>query len=89
MAGLPQPLGEETGPDLEDIPYQEPRRYPVPPRRHRLQEQIQTHVSERYRRITGVSPRIHYPSVGSSDRDSYGLGFAGFVTLFDHFRKNF
>lgn len=83
MAGLPQPFGEEIGPDLKD-----PIRYKTPLRRDELHWEILEFADQVHLRIHGNVCMQPFEGLGAGALTSF-VGFANFITLFDHFQYDF
>ena len=88
MAGLPQPFGEEIGPDLKDLRCPSPLNYVIPPRRDELHREILEFADQVHLRIHGNVGRRPFEGIGVGANMNF-VGYANFVTLFDHFQYNF
>lgn len=83
MTVLPQPFGEEIGPDLKD-----PIGYKIPPRRGELHWEILEFADQVHLRIHGNVCMRPFEDLGAGALTNF-IGFANFVTLFDHFQYDF
>ena len=88
MTVLPQPFGEEIGPDLKDLPWPSPLNYEIPPRRDELHWEILEFADQVHLRIHGNVGMRPFEGLGAGKLTDY-IGYANFVTLFDHFQYDF